>query len=98
VTTHAQTFTTTSPDAMAAGRADAYDEHRTPGVDLDILIQRFNTITLHLDEVSDSYTAYAIGYSRYVTEVRNESRSLRRIADEDYVEYLADRNANGDAR
>ena len=98
MTTHAQSFTTTSPDAMAAGRADAYDEHRTPGVDLNTLIQRLDTITLHLGEVSDSYTAYAVGYSRYVTEARNESRALRRIANEDYVEYLADLNASGDAR
>jgi hypothetical protein len=91
MTTHIQPHTTTAPDALAAGRADAYDEHRTPGVDISTLCQRLDAMTLHLDAVSNDYTAYVLGYSAYVAETRTEAHALRRIADEDYVEYLANR-------
>ncbi|MFJ8677174.1 hypothetical protein [Streptomyces sp. NPDC093589] len=89
MTTHIQPQTITDPDALAAGRADAYDEHRTPGTDIDTLIQRLDAMTRHLGDVNDAYTAYVLGYSAYVTETRIEANALRRIADEDYVEHLA---------
>ncbi|MDX3232938.1 hypothetical protein [Streptomyces sp. ME19-01-6] len=74
--------------ALAAGRADAYDEHRD-GTNLDILFSRAETMTLYLDSVNDAYAAYALGYSSYVTGAQMEAEQTRRIANEEYVEYLS---------
>lgn len=75
-------------DAVHAGRADAYDEHRA-GVTLDVLFSRSEALTLHLDTVNDDYAAYIHGYSAYVAGVLAEAEQTRRIANEDYVEYLS---------
>lgn len=74
--------------ALHAGRADAYDEHRA-GTDLDVLFSRLETMTLNLDSVNDAYAAYILGYSNYVAGALMEAEQTRRIANEDYVEYLS---------
>ncbi|MFJ2202441.1 hypothetical protein [Streptomyces violaceusniger] len=74
--------------ALHAGRADAYDEHRA-GTNLDILFARSEELTLYLDSVNDDYAAYIHGYSSYVIGARMEAEQNRRIANEDYVEYLS---------
>jgi hypothetical protein len=74
--------------AFHAGRADAYDEQRA-GADLDTLDTRLDAMVDHLGSVNDSYAAYILGYSAYVIGARMEAQQARRIANEDYVEYLS---------
>lgn len=74
--------------AFHAGRADAYDEHRATA-DLDLLDNRLDSMVDHLGSVNDSYAAYILGYSAYVIGARLEADQTRRIANEEYVEYLS---------
>ncbi|GHJ34267.1 hypothetical protein TPA0910_87000 [Streptomyces hygroscopicus subsp. sporocinereus] len=89
-TTHTRNGDDNRLDTLAfhAGRADAYDEHHTDA-DLDTLFSRVEALSLYLDTVNDSYAAYILGYSAYVAGVLMEAEQTRRIANEEYVEYLS---------
>lgn len=54
--------------ALAAGIADAYDEH-TAGTPLSVLRHRLQMLTEHLDDAPDPYVAYVLGYADAVLTI-----------------------------